>query len=117
MFKCSLVQLLQPCIFFLPLRLILLDLLLIGRNRCKHFPLALQELLLLPIQLGGLRDDILLLLRETLINGSLLTFLLQKAHRLKWTLTLNDKGPDTRQIFICDLGLRVLAQILIDSIE
>ena len=61
----------------------------------QHPPLALEELLLFPVQLRRLRNDVLLLLSETLINGTLLALLLEKAHGLQGPLALHDEGPDT----------------------
>lgn len=115
--KSRLIQFLESCILFLPLRLVLLDLFFVSCDSRKHFPLALQELLLFPIQLSRLGNDVFLLLSETLINRSLFALFLEEADSLQGTLTLHDKGSDAGQILISNLGLRVLAQVLVDAVE
>ena len=116
-FECCGVELLETFVLLLALLLILKDLLLVSGDISQDFPLSLQELLLLLVELLCLRNDVFLLLIETLVDFSLLSLLLQKAHGLKWALTLHDEGSDSSQVLIVDFRVRVLAHVLVDPIE
>ena len=71
------IQSFESLVFLFTLLLILENLLLIGRDVGEHLPLALQELFLLVIELLRLRNDILFLLGELLVNSPLLALLLE----------------------------------------
>ena len=79
--------------------------------------LSFQELLFLLVELLGFGDDLLLLLGETLINFTLLALFLQKSDGLKGPLTLDYEGTDASEVLVGDLGLRVLAHVLVDAVE
>ena len=123
MFNCLLVlvcgrgELLQSFIFLLSFLLIPQDSLLVGCDIGEYLSLFFQKLLLLLVQLLGPGDDVFFLLSETLVDLSLLSFLLEESDGLEWALTLHHEGSDSSQIFIIDLGLRVLAHVLVDPVE
>ena len=113
----SCIQRLEPLVLFLALLLVLEDLLLVGGDVGENLALPLQELLLLVVELFGLGDDVLFLLGELLVNGSLFPLLLEQADGLQGALALHDEGADPRQILITDLRVRVLAHVLVDAVE
>ena len=69
------------------------------------------------VELFRLGNDVFFLLSETLINLALLPLLLQQAHRLQRALALHDERPHARQILVGNLRFRVLAEVLVDSVE
>ena len=117
MLKRGSIQCFESLIFLLSFLLVLKYLLFVGCDVGKYLPLSLQKLLLLIIELLRLRNNVLFLLGELLVNSSLFAFFLEQSDGLKWTLALYDKGPDSGQILVTDLRVRVLAHILVDPIE
>ena len=117
MFQRRLIELLQALVLLLALLLVLENLGLVSCDRGKNLTLSLQELLLFIIELLSLGDDILFLLGETLVDLTLFPFLLEQAHSLQGTLALDNERPHPCQILISDLGLGILAQVLVDAIE
>ena len=117
MLESRLVELLQSFVFLLALLLIFQDLLLVSGDCCQHLSLTLQELLLLLIELLGLSNDVLLLLGETLVDLPFLPFFLEQSHGLEGALALDDKRSHSGQVLVADLGLRVLAHVLVDAVE
>ena len=117
MLQRCLIELLQTLVFLFALLLVLQDLCLVSCNRGQDLTLSLQELLLFIVELLGLGDDVLFLLGETLVDLTLFSFLLQEAHCLQWTLALDNECSHSGQVFISDLRLGILAQVLVDAIE
>ena len=92
----SCIQSFESLVLLFTLLLVLEDLLLVGRDVGEHLPLSLQERFLLIVELLRLRNDVLFLLGELLVNSSLLALLLEQTDRLKWALALYDEGADPR---------------------
>ena len=111
------IELFETLILLLSLLLILEDLLLVGSDTRQNFPLLLEEVLLLLVKLLCLCDDLFFLLSETLVDLALLPLFLQKAHSLQRPGALYDKRSNPGQILITDLRLRVLTDVLVDTVE
>ena len=111
------IQSFESLVLLFTLLLVLEDLLLVGRDVGEYLPLALQERFLLVVELLRLRDDVLFLLGELLVNSPLLALLLEQADRLQRPLALHDEGANPRQILIADLRVGVLAHVLVDAVE
>ena len=103
MLQSRLIECFEPIVLFLAFLLVFEDLLLVGGDVGEDFALALKELLLLIVELLGFRDDVLLLLGETLVNLPLLPLLLKQPNSLQGPLALHYESPYTRQILIANL--------------
>ena len=85
-------------------------------DHLDHVPLFLKELVFLLIQLLRLLDNVVLLLRETVVDLPLLAFLLQQPHGLQRSLAFDDEGTHFVEVFVCQL-LGGWLLFLIDEFE
>lgn len=85
-------------------------------DHLDHVRLLLKELVFLLIQLLRLLDDVVLLLRETVVDFPLLAFLLQQPHGLQRSLAFDDEGTHFVEVFVCQL-LGGWLLFLIDEFE
>ena len=80
-----------------------------------HGLLFLFELVLAPLQLLRLLDDVLLLSGELLVCLAFFSLFLQETHCLEGTLALDDVGTHLVEVVVVDFGLGVLLDTLVDA--